>query len=105
MGSGKNFHFHLGIYIRIDAAAIVAPVAAASGGAEKYYKTRGRENLSFPLGNLLKNRITENTRDAQPQQQAQEQKYTIKHGSHTLESQKRLGNRSENTNFGGQPNA
>ena len=65
-------------------------------------KHGGRETLSFPRGNLPKNRITENTRDAQPQQQAQELKYTIKQGSHTLESQKTLWNRSENTNCEGQ---
>jgi hypothetical protein len=51
-GGGKHFHFHLGIYLKIDAAAIVAPVATASGRAPKYYKTRGvREKLSFPLWN------------------------------------------------------
>ena len=36
-GSGKNFHFHLGIYLKIDAAAIVAPVAAASGRTQKCF--------------------------------------------------------------------
>ena len=54
-GSGKNFHFHLGVYLKIDAAAIVAPVAAASGRAPKCYKTQGSgKHFHFHLGIYLK---------------------------------------------------
>jgi hypothetical protein len=45
----------LGIYLKIDAAAIVAPVAAASGRAQKCYKTRwAGKNFHFHLGIYLK---------------------------------------------------
>ena len=45
----------MGIYLRIDAAAIVAPIAAASGRAQKWYKTRGAgKNFHFHLGIYLK---------------------------------------------------
>jgi hypothetical protein len=45
----------LGIYLKIHAAAIVAPVAAASGRAQKCYKTwGGGKNFHFHLGIYLK---------------------------------------------------
>jgi hypothetical protein len=45
----------LGIYLKIDAAAIVAPVAAASGRTQKCYKTHGVwKKLHFHLGIYLK---------------------------------------------------
>ena len=54
-GPGKNFHFFgSGIYLQIDAAGIVASVAAASGRAEKYYKTRwAGKNFHFYSGIYL----------------------------------------------------
>ena len=54
MGRGK-LSFQLGVYLKIDAAAIVAPVAAASGRAQKCYKTRwAGENFQLQLGIYLK---------------------------------------------------
>jgi hypothetical protein len=69
----------LGIYLKIDAAAIVAPVAAASGRAQKCHKTGGAgKKFHFHSGFYLKLMLQQSLR--QSQLQVEEPKSAIKHG-------------------------